>query len=179
MKIGKISGQVICRTKRTGNSQQECWKRFLTNVGGLTTFRKERSGYHLYSGGKLFLVGNPIERGEYVKLTVGFKDSKPSFVDLLFDASTRDFDTCNISFFLRDRIVDFQTFLKNLKLRYSEIREELNGNFSARIRSEDRTLELAGYPSVNILSISGFFSRNSLQPSQFLEEFVEMNVNGK
>jgi hypothetical protein len=177
-RIRKVSGQIACRIKRDRNSWKDYWNQFLTKINELTVFRKERYGCHLYSGGKIFSVGKPIEQKGYAKLTAGFRDSKPYFVDLLFDVSTRDFETCDISFFLRDQALDFESIMKNLRSQCSNVREEANGNFCTMIRNDGKMLRLSGYPSMNILTISRSFTRGGLQPSQFLDKFIEMNLHG-
>lgn len=146
-RIRKISGQIACRIRRDGNSGQGYWNQFLRKISELATFRKERYGYHLYSGGRLFSVGNPIEQKGYTQLTAGFRDSKPSFVDLLFDVSTRDFETCDISFFLREQMIDFEGLKKNLRSHCSNVREEANGNFSTRIRNDGKMCDSRDIPA--------------------------------
>jgi hypothetical protein len=176
--IGKISGQITSLVRRDESSQRDYWNQFLIRINKLASFRRQRDGYHFYSGGRLFPVGDPIEQNRYTKLTVGFRDSKPSFVDLLFDASTKDFETCNISFFLRDQMIDFRSLKKNLMSQRSHVSEESNGNFSTKIRNDGKILRLSGYPLANMITISRSFTRGRLQPSQFLVKFMEMNIYG-
>jgi hypothetical protein len=175
--IKNVSGQIAWRMRREGNIPQDYWKKFLNNVSELVKFRRERYGYHLYQGGRLFSVGNPVEQNGYVEFAAGFRDSKPSFVDMLFEASTGDFETCHISFFLRDDVIDFESLKKNLRSRCSNLVEEVNGNFSVRMRSDRKLLRLSGYPRMNRITISGSFTRGEL-PSHFLEEFLEVSLDG-
>jgi len=177
-RIRRVSGQITWKMKRHGNTQQDYWKRYIARINGLATFRKEKSGYHMYSGGRLFSVGNPIEQNSYARLTAGFRDSKPCFVDILFGTSTEDFETCDISFFLRDETIDFESLKRNLRSWRSDLREETNGNFSTRIRKEGKMLRLSGYPQIRMITISSPFTRRGLKPSRFLDQFKEMNLDG-
>jgi len=177
-RMRKVSGQITWQMKRDRNIQQDYWKRFISRINGLATFRREKSGYHLYSGGRLFSVGNPIEQNSYARLTAGFRDSKPCFVDVLFGTSTEDFETCNISFFLRDETIDFESLKRNLRSWHRDLREEANGNFSTRIRKDGMMLRLSGYPQMRMITLSSSFTRGGLKPSRFLDQFTEMNLDG-
>ncbi len=177
-KIGKVAGQISSRMRSEKNAGQEYWKRFLRRLSELSRYRRDLHGYHVYQGGRIFSVGNPVEEDNYAKLTVGFRDSKPSFIDMLFEASTRDFQTCDILFFLKDQEVDFEILKKKLMSRCKDLREENNGNFTTYMRNKGKMLRFSGYPQMNIITVSRSFSRGGEPPSQFLERFVEVNLNG-
>jgi len=178
-RIRRISGQIAWRARKVGNLRQDCWKGLLADIGKLAVFRGTKGGYYRFSGGRLYLIGNPIDNDGYTTFTVGFKGSKPSFVDLLLQASTGDFEICDISFFLRDQMIDFENLLKNLRIRCNDLREEANGNFSAKIADDLKVARLSAYPNMNIIKISRSFTRRGLEPSRFLDRFIEMNLNGK
>lgn len=177
-KIRKVAGQISSRMRREKNGGQEYWKQFLRRLSELSRYRRDLHGYHVYQGGRIFSVGNPVEEDNYAKLTVGFRDSKPSFIDVLFETSTRDFQTCDISFFLKDQDVDFEIIKKKFMSRCKDLREEKNGNFTTYMRNKGKMLRFSAYPQMNIITVSRSFSRGGESPSQFLERFVEVKLNG-
>jgi len=76
-------------------------------------------------------------------------------------------------------MIDFENLLKNLRIRCNDLREEANGNFSAKIADDLKVARLSAYPNMNIIKISRSFTRRGLEPSRFLDRFIEMNLNGK
>ena len=125
-RIHKISGQITCQLKK--NATKDYLKEFLIHMGERANYRRQTFGYYQCSGGK-YSIENSVNKTFLLK----FIDSKPTFVDILCHTSTREFATCNISFYLRDYAINFNLLKKNLRSRCSDLKEESNGNLDNQI----------------------------------------------
>ena len=170
-RIHKISGQIVCQLKK--NATKDYFKEFLIRIGERANYRRQTFGYYLYSGGR-YSIENSVNKTFLLK----FIDSKPAFVDILCHTSTREFGTCNISFYLRDYEIDFSLLKKNLRSRGNDLKEESNGNFCTIFRNDGRLIRLSAYPFSKMITVSSSFYKKGLQPSKFLEWFTELNIIG-